>query len=355
MQTGIVGFLIVLQIGAKETILLFLTFAAQTTQYSSVRSMPAHTCICTIMYGTIYMLCEENVIPTKFIQAETIACFLDAVLGGWMSPIISALKNIWLKQLQGVNTICVCACTCPVLMQILVWVYIHTVVVSFDSSTPIYAGFSGLVSLDQSPKEYRKLKDQFSDKWCKGRGQQPQIIAIYKIVNPSLERRFKEYSTLITSSSSLWYKSEEYYHGTPLTCNLPEYSQPCSDTKCGVCGITKRGFDPERISKNGLLTFGKGFYFVPMSSKAYDYPVNDHTPRLRFRALLVCDVMAGCKYHKYERDQNFHLPEPYHSVYGNTRKYFIFSTEFDSAELAVYKAEAIMPRYVLICENLRPA
>ena len=221
----------------------------------------------------------------------------------------------------------------------------------------VSVGCSGLVPLEQYCKDYGELQKHFSKTWCKDKGQQPNIISIFRIVNPSLEQKLNGY---LSSIPWLYRKTERYYHGTQLHCDLSEYLQPCSNARCGICGITKKGFDPNRISSSYWQRFGKGFYFAPNSSKAYDYPVAGragNTPpvaTLPYRALLVCDVVPGRKYTLRTNVPSLQGPPPgYHSVYGRAKwLWFKVSPHLNYDELVVFNAAAIRPSFILLCENL---
>ena len=212
--------------------------------------------------------------------------------------------------------------------------------------------------LEQYCKEYRELQKHFSKTWCKDKGQQPSIKSIFRIVNPSLEQKLNGY---LSSIPWLYRKTGRYYHGTQLHCDLSEYLQPCCNAGCGICGITKKGFDPNRISSSNWQRFGNGFYFAPNSSKAYDYPLAGragNTPPIAThtcRALLVCDVAPGHKRILYKNDPSLKGPPPgYHSVYGQAKLWIIrVSQDLNYDELVVYNAAAIRPSFILLCENLR--
>ena len=218
----------------------------------------------------------------------------------------------------------------------------------------IFAGYSGLVPLAQYLDEYKDLQRHFSKKWRRNRGRQPKVYFILEIINPSLEQKMSSY---LQSIPKRYCNIEKCYHGTQIQCDLSGFLQPCSNTNCGVCGITKNGFDPQRINTRHWQRFGQGFYFAPNSSKSYDYPLvgrGSSTPtNFQYRAILFCDVVAGRKYTLHNNDPELKdPPNGYHSVYGKAKWLGKSSRDFKDDELVVFKAAAIRPRFVLLCENL---
>ena len=222
----------------------------------------------------------------------------------------------------------------------------------------VFAGCSGLVPLEESCKQYKDLQKHFLRTWCKDKGRHPRMHSIFKIVNPSMEQRLHRYLSKMPQS---YRKTEQYYHGTRLHCDLLKYLQPCSNAWCGICGITKKGFDPDQISSSSWQRFGKGFYLAPNSSKSYDYPVAGRTGNtplaatLPYRALLVCDVVPGRKYTVRKNAPSLQgPPSRYDSVYGKAKLLgFKVSRDLNYDELVVFNAAAIKPSFILLCENLR--
>ena len=211
------------------------------------------------------------------------------------------------------------------------------------------------MKLDSASNEYRKLKSKFSSSWCSKKGQLPKIFYILQIVNPFLKSRFERY---VKGLPWRYQIVEQYYHGTQLKCDMLEYYEPCTTGTCGVCGISKTGFDRKRINPNVWQRFGKGFYFAPNSSKSYDYPLsgrqNDSvSENCPYRCLLVCDIAVGCKYTLYRNDPTVKgPPSGYHSIYGKSCWMWLWSSpDLNYDELVVFEASAIRPSYVLFCEN----
>ena len=178
---------------------------------------------------------------------------------------------------------------------------------------------------------------------------------IIKVINPQVEKIFDSY---VAGLPLIQRKIEQFFHGTSLKCIMPR-SAPCSNDGCGVCSISTTGFDPEQIRTAAWQRFGKGFYFAPNSSKAYDYPrslYGGSSAQPRYRCMLVCDVAPGRKHMKRKNaDYLEGPPQGFHSVHGraNPRKYIFWKEESDLNydEVVVYHSEAIQPRYVFILQN----
>ena len=176
----------------------------------------------------------------------------------------------------------------------------------------------------------------------------PKLSHVLEVVNPKLQQRLNDY----TSKLPLFYKGvTQYYHGTQIKCDMLEYYEPCSQSDCGVCGISKQGFDPGRINRSSWQRFGKGFYFAPNSSKSYDYPGSTHSrEHSTYHCMLVCDVAPGRKYVLHENQPLITgTPEGYHSVYGKSHWMWGLkkSPEINYDELVVFDKEAIRPHYIL--------
>ena len=217
----------------------------------------------------------------------------------------------------------------------------------------IIIGVCGLVNLNRASSEYNELASTFSKTWCSEKGRLPVIHHILKIVNPKLKQRFESY---LATMPWPYDGVEKYYHGTQVKCNMLQYYEPCSNNSCGVCGISKEGFDPERISNRSWQRFGKGFYFAPNSSKSYDYPRATHSPAnlgTNYRCMLVCDIAPGRKYTVYKNDPLITgPPEGYHSIYGKSRwMWFWKSPDLNYDELVVFNTAAIRPHYILFLED----
>ena len=189
------------------------------------------------------------------------------------------------------------------------------------------------------------LCDKFQKDWARNKGLCPFITAIVKIVNSTVSLRFEDYPFK-------HYGIEQHYHGTTLCCDLANSANLCNDPNCGACGITRRGFDPLRISRGRFQRFGKGFYFAPNSSKAYDYAIGNRfganriiTGNTRCSAIILCDIAPGRKFTTMFDSPNLvGPPEGYNSVHGKHG-----NLNYD--EIVVYDSHAICPQYIIFCQS----
>ena len=203
------------------------------------------------------------------------------------------------------------------------------------------------MSLRAGSRQYERVKSSFRETWCCEKGRLPRICQILEVVNPTLEERLKTY---IGNLPPRYTHTEEFYHGTSFECTMPR-NDPCSDSACGACGISKKGFDPDRISSQAWQRFGKGFYFAVNSSKAYDYPISLYRLKKqpRQRCLLVCEIAPGRKHYVYRDEPSLRgPPRDCHSVYGKANP---SPNGLNYEEIVVYETEAVRPRYILILEN----
>ena len=137
-------------------------------------------------------------------------------------------------------------------------------------------------------------------------------------------------------------KSEEYFHGTSLSCDLlGGGSTLCKARSCGACGIASEGMKEECIGKHiDFQRFGKGYYLAPNSSKCHDYT----EPNGRgHKAMLLCDVLPGKKFETetMTRDRTS-PPSGFDSIYGKV------GTELNYPEIVLYDRRAILPRFIVV-------
>ena len=173
----------------------------------------------------------------------------------------------------------------------------------------------------------------------------PKPAAIYAIQNTILSEKFHLYGERIRKGGKAS-NSARFYHGTTIKCNLLCTDGYCDDPDCGVCGISKNGFDASRIGSNipRFKRFGHGIYLAPNSSKCQDYTRG--MPEYGVRAQLLCLVACGAKYELKFNDVTLHQPpEKFDSVYGRSGG----SLNYD--EIVVYDVDAVMPQYIIVYEH----
>ena len=204
----------------------------------------------------------------------------------------------------------------------------------------------GIVKLDSQSQEYTNLCEKFRRDWARRKGPCPTIVSIAKIFNPVVSQRFESYRNTLRIQDI-----EQHYHGTRLCCDLANSAELCNGPNCGTCGIARKGFDPQKISRSSFQRFGEGFYFAPNSSKAYDYAVGNRfgaavgiQRNACYSSVLLCDIAPGRKYTLRYRGP----PKPppgYDSFYGESRG------ELNYDELVVFDHQAIHPCYIIFCQK----
>ena len=208
-----------------------------------------------------------------------------------------------------------------------------------------------MVELDpeSNSEEFRNVTDKFKKNWSKTKGPCPRIGTILRIVNPALSERYKKYHRRL----SWWYQgTKQYYHGTKLNCDITTYLELCNSDSCGICGISRQGFDPNRISRNHWQRFGGGFYLAPNSSKSHDYPLHRRNSSFPsgtgMRGLLLCDVAPGRRYSlRYDEPNLRGPPEGYDSVHGK-RKFLGYFGDLNYDEVIIFNPHAIFPHYIIL-------
>lgn len=200
-----------------------------------------------------------------------------------------------------------------------------------------------LIWLEPSSEEFKKVSRQFTDSWCKKKGSCPQVLSVLAVVNPAVEDALNAYRRTLPRRHS---GTEMYFHGTSLDCTLDQYQTLCTGSKCGVCGISRRGFLLEQINGGRFQRFGQGFYLAPNSSKSHSYCSK---PRfVNYTAMLLCEVAPGKK-HTLRRNTTSLQGPPHgcHSVYGKS-KFLFLKGDLNYDEIVIFNPAAICPRYVLL-------
>ena len=188
-------------------------------------------------------------------------------------------------------------------------------------------------------QKYTKTADYFINQWDPIKSCPPlktDIATIFRIFNPKQQNVFKQYTSSLSNPAT-----ERYFHGTLIKCDAKGQKFACSDLQCGVCGISKRGFELSRIGSNipRFMRFGKGFYLAPNSSKCHDYTQGI----VDYRVMLLCKVAPGNKYIvQYDQPKLYAPPPGYDSVYGAKGR----SLNYD--EIVLYKSESILPKYAIV-------
>ena len=193
---------------------------------------------------------------------------------------------------------------------------------------------------EKERKEKERIKGKFIQDWVKGTAPDVEDVHVFIINNDrSKVSNFKKYK-----ASLLWpyRQTEEYYHGTKLSCDITYNEDLCDFFDCGICGISDLGFDSKKIRRHIYFQrFGPGFYLAPNSSKSHDYTQGAHT----YRALLLCDVCPGRKY-ILEKNNPYLVgpPSDYDSIYGKAA----VRGDLNYDEIVLSDADAILPKYIIV-------
>lgn len=218
----------------------------------------------------------------------------------------------------------------------------------------LYAGVqrskneASLVKLDLSGQTYKDITAHFMKEWVKltEKCPKPPIpIAVFAVQNKALTEKFHSYGDQIRLEGRKTSNADLFFHGTKLNCDILATNDYCDDLDCGVCGISKNGFNPALIGKNipRFQRFGKGIYLAPNSSKCHDYTQGN--PDYGFRAQLLCLVACGAKFELLNDNTKLVAPpNTFHSVHGKAGG----SLNYD--EVVVYQADAVLPQYIVVYE-----
>ena len=197
-----------------------------------------------------------------------------------------------------------------------------------------------IVQIGCDTPEFKEVSLIFAREWVKPSLKPcPTDLKIFKVYNQTLESRFQTYVKSLGHQST-----ERHFHGTTLRCDLANSKGACTQSECGICGISRHGFDSKKIGSNisRFKRFGLGMYLAPNSSKCHDYTQGCHG----YRALLLCDVAPGRKYNiKHDKTQLTSPPQGYDSVYGQ------HGGNLNYDEIVLYKEDAILPKHVIMYQK----
>ncbi|KAG5191162.1 hypothetical protein JKP88DRAFT_251818 [Tribonema minus] len=200
----------------------------------------------------------------------------------------------------------------------------------------------------------------------------PVIVSAYKIRAPAhVVARFEAYAA--TKPRTV----KRCFHGTKSACNLVRMEEvaelgPCGQSNCAACNICTGGLSID-FAKHG--TYGKGTYFTENVSKSQAYGAMCRwRPSLRTQAgaqhfmLLVCDVVAGRTY----VNKAAQAPPMGYDTVGHTVVKAVTGKHTARGaggggrappevkrlsrlmdELVVYRDDASVPRYLLLCRPAR--
>jgi hypothetical protein len=195
--------------------------------------------------------------------------------------------------------------------------------------------YAGTIQL-ATHAQFQTISAKFKQTWKKGEA--GEVKAVYMIENPHLKRTWTRYKQSLPFP---YQQTEEHYHGTKLVCNITSSNDLCCDRDCSVCRIAETGFDELKMKTNipHFQRFGRGMYLAPNSSKCHDYTQGAFT----YRALLLCEVCPGNKYHLLKGDQNLQgPPASHHSIYG------LVGSSLNYEEIVLPRADAILPKHIIV-------
>jgi len=99
--------------------------------------------------------------------------------------------------------------------------------------------------VEAGSQEFQKVSGKFQQAWARGKGSCPTLSFVFVVSNRKLVQRWTAYRQQLSIQVV-----EEHYHGTVLMCDIINTKAMCSTEECGVCGISRDGFDRRCIRKN---------------------------------------------------------------------------------------------------------
>lgn len=215
------------------------------------------------------------------------------------------------------------------------------------ASSPFHDDSNILHWLKSDQNTYKEIAEHFKKEWVKFTSslkKPPEPQAIFAIQNKELERKYRQYSSGIRKSGR-GSNSDLFYHGTKLLCDLVTSKRCCCNNECGICAISQKGFDMDKVATNiPFQRFGKGIYLAPNSSKCHDYTQGNEDYGMR--AQLLCLVAQGARCElMYNNTKLVEAPDGTDSVYGKKGG----SLNYD--EIVVFDSVAVWPQYIIVYEH----
>jgi hypothetical protein len=229
-----------------------------------------------------------------------------------------------------------------------------------EKGFPEMARHFGAMPINPRGDEFKTVAKSFEATWDAKKGPCPKVTTVLSLTpSPAVQQQFSDRLVQICMERGPGNENvRQLYHGTgvhPNCCLATE--QIFCDEGCGVCGITKGGFDPARIGKGklsqawtpgaGFRRFGHGFYFGYNSSKSNDYSVPSErvvADGSKQRSMLVCAVALGRESVFKKDDPTLRDPPAgFDSVVGEAGH-----GNLNYPEAVIYRADACIAKYAVI-------
>ena len=200
-------------------------------------------------------------------------------------------------------------------------------------------GIDGAAASNVSISRHDEAKSrvQFQKMWAPEKGVCPPVEHVFVITNMILQQQFDSYKGRVRVVAV-----EQHFHGTSLMCDLASKNALCTDRTCGVCSISRFGFNSNLIGTSvSFQRFGDGFYLAPNSSKCHDYTQGCEVSG--YRALLLCEVCPGKKYRTGKNNTSLRAPPVgCDCVFGE------IGQDLNYPEIVLYNCGAILPKYIML-------
>lgn len=186
-------------------------------------------------------------------------------------------------------------------------------------------------------ESYKQVAKIFTDHWCPKKGKCPQVTAIFRTNSNFANKNFDVYRGNLKIQTT-----EDYFHGSTLTCDILQAGQLCRTSTCAICQVSWNGFDEQFVAlKINFTRFGKGIYFAPNSSKCHDYTVANSS--YGYRCLMYVEIAPGKKQIETKNATHLLAPNPgFDSVYGKS------GVVLNYDEICLFNVHACKPKYLII-------
>ena len=108
------------------------------------------------------------------------------------------------------------------------------------------------MKLDHSGQTFKDIAAHFMKEWVKLTVKYPKPpipTAVFAVQNKALTGKFRSYGDQIHLEGRETSNADLFFHGTKLNCDILATNDYCDDLDCGICGISKNGFNPALIGK----------------------------------------------------------------------------------------------------------
>ncbi len=119
--------------------------------------------------------------------------------------------------------------------------------------------------------------------------------------------------------------------------------QLCRQKDCVICFTANTGVDKYSCKYHKSFARFKNKFILDYYSSSADKHTKEN--EIGNKAILLCDVLPGCKYSKQAQDEITEIPKGYDSMSC------VCDDDLSAPIIIISNCEAILPRFIIIYKN----